>query len=80
MRMGLDWISVFACPKNTCEPNSDYLVYTYTGSRIEGHATIGPDAIGAEDSWPLKPGRYVVRLLPDDGVLSVAESKVFTVS
>ncbi|MEV0040264.1 endonuclease/exonuclease/phosphatase family protein [Streptomyces sp. NPDC050804] len=78
--MGLDWISVFACPKNKCEPNSDYLVYTYTGSRIEGHGEIGPDSIGAEDSWPLKPGRYVVRLLPDDGLLSVAESKVFTVS
>jgi Endonuclease/Exonuclease/phosphatase family len=78
--MGLDWISVFACPKDKCKPNSDYLVYTYTGSRIEGHGRIGPDSIGAEDSWPLKPGKYVVRLLPDDGLLSVAESKVFTVS
>ncbi|SDI59445.1 hypothetical protein SAMN05421869_106213 [Nonomuraea jiangxiensis] len=78
--MGLDWISVFACPKDGCEPTSGYLVYTYTGSRIEGHGTIGPRSIGAADSWPLPPGRYVVRLLPDDGLVSVADSRVFTVS
>lgn len=72
--MGPDWISVFARPENRCEPNSDYLVYACTGSRIEGRGTIGPDSIGAEGAWPVRPGTYVVRLLPDGAVLSVAQS------
>lgn len=37
-------------------------------------------ATGAAGSRPLHPGKYVVRLLPDDGTVSVAESKVFTVT
>ncbi|MEV6864914.1 endonuclease/exonuclease/phosphatase family protein [Streptosporangium subroseum] len=78
--MGLDWVSVFACPAGKCKDSSEYLVYTYTASAIEGHAKIGPHSIGSEDSWPLPPGQYVVRLLPDDGVLSVAQSAMFTVT
>nr|WP_239097495.1 endonuclease/exonuclease/phosphatase family protein [Asanoa ferruginea] len=71
--MGLDWISVF----KQGDGNDAYLVYAYTHSEIEGRLTIGADGIG---DWPLPPGRYVVRLLPDDGLRSVAESKPFTVS
>ncbi|GIF77751.1 hypothetical protein Asi02nite_72690 [Asanoa siamensis] len=71
--MGLDWISIY----RQGDGNDAYLVYAYTGSRIEGRLTIGPDGIG---EWPLPPGRYVARLLPDDGLRSVAESKPFTVS
>ncbi|WP_176985284.1 endonuclease/exonuclease/phosphatase family protein [Asanoa ishikariensis] len=70
--MGLDWISVFRAG----DGNDAYLAYAYTGSLIEGRLSIGPDGIG---DWPLPPGRYVVRLLPDDGLRSVAESKPFTV-
>jgi endonuclease/exonuclease/phosphatase family metal-dependent hydrolase len=78
--MALDWISVFACPAGKpCDDTSNYLDYIYTGTRIAGRATIGPDAIGAADNWPLAPGRYVVRLLPDDGYRSVAQSAQFTV-
>ncbi|GAA4559901.1 endonuclease/exonuclease/phosphatase family protein [Planotetraspora kaengkrachanensis] len=78
--MGLDWVSVYACPGGECADTSEYLVYTYTDSRIEGQAKIGPKAIGADSSWPLAPGKYVVRLLPDDGLVSVAQSAVFTVT
>ncbi|GAA1308960.1 endonuclease/exonuclease/phosphatase family protein [Planotetraspora silvatica] len=78
--MGLDWVSVYACPGGKCQDTSEYLVYTYTGSAIEGQAKIGPKSIGADSSWPLPPGRYVVRLLPDDGVVSVAQSAMFTVT
>jgi hypothetical protein len=58
------------------DADDSYLVYAYTRSEIEGRLTIGPDGIG---DWPLPPGRYVVRLLPDDGLRSVAESAPFAV-
>jgi hypothetical protein len=31
-------------------------------------------------SWPLPAGQYVVRLMPDDGYVSVAESARFTIT
>jgi hypothetical protein len=77
--MGLDWVSVFRCPATGCEDDSQYLVYIYTESAIEGRASIGPDSIEGYASWPLPAGRYVVRLLPDDGLRSVAESAQFQV-
>jgi hypothetical protein len=77
--MGLDWVSVFRCATTKCAPNSDYLVYSYTGSRIEGQVPIGPASIEGNETWPLPPGRHVARLLPDDGLRSVAQSKVFEV-
>lgn len=69
--MGLDWISVYRAGDE-----NDAYGYAYTGSVIEGRITIGPDGIG---DWPLPPGQYVLRLLPDDGLRDVAESKPFTV-
>ncbi|GII54629.1 hypothetical protein Pth03_30180 [Planotetraspora thailandica] len=78
--MGLDWVSVYACPAGTCTDTSEYLVYAYTDSEIEGHTVIGPTSIGADSSWPVPPGQYVVRLLPDDGLVSVAQSAVFSVT
>jgi hypothetical protein len=67
--MGLDWISVFACPKDNCKPDTDYLVYTYTGSspaETRGRALLVPSgrhgrrrASKADDSRP-KIGIYAI--------------------
>jgi endonuclease/exonuclease/phosphatase family metal-dependent hydrolase len=78
--MALDWIGVFACPAaGPCGSTSDYLVYVYTGTRIAGTAAIDRHAWLADQDWPLAPGQYVLRLLPDDGLRMVAESPRFTV-
>ncbi|WP_433381180.1 endonuclease/exonuclease/phosphatase family protein [Actinoplanes sp. CA-142083] len=66
--MGLDWIAVYRVGADA----ADYLTYEYTGGRVEGGLTI--------DSGSLSPGRYVLRLLPDDGYRAVAESRPFTVA
>jgi hypothetical protein len=51
-------------------------VYEYTHSSIEGTGTLGKRAAGA---WPIKPGRYDVRLLVDDGYTRAAVSAPFEV-
>lgn len=78
--MGLDWISIFRCTTAGCADNTQYLLYAYTGSAIEGRLSIGPGAIEGNGTWPLPPGRYVARLLPDDGLRSVAESPAFRIA
>jgi hypothetical protein len=51
--------------------NGAYLVYEYTKTAIEGSTTIG--------SGPLRPGRYEVRYLLDDGYSSRARSPRFRI-
>ena len=43
---------------------------------------IGPGKAtqAGNESWPLLAGDYVVRLLPDDGYISVAVSTPFTIT
>jgi Endonuclease/Exonuclease/phosphatase family len=80
---GLDWIGLFPCRANGhCGDNSTYLLYQYTGTRIEGSLSIGKERGGFEGSsapWPLPPGRYVARLLIDDSYVSIGESAQFTI-
>jgi len=78
--MALDWIGVFRCDTTGCGTPFDYLVYVYTGTRIQGRTVIGADALAGAESWPLPAGQYIVRLLPDDGYRSVARSARFTVN
>jgi len=54
-----------------------YATYVYVDARPEGEARIG--AATAECCWPLPPGRYVVRLVRDDGYEVLAESAPFDV-
>jgi endonuclease/exonuclease/phosphatase family metal-dependent hydrolase len=79
--MGLDWIGIFRCHRVKCAGNGGYLLYTYTRTRIEGHGAIGPSAATLEGavSWPLPPGKYVVRLLVDDSYISIAHSRHFRI-
>jgi hypothetical protein len=41
---------------------------------------IGPDSFEGAESWPLPAGTYVVRLMPDDGYVSVATSARLTIT
>ena len=78
--MKWDWIAAFPagdgadhpraenCPTGYCG-NGNYIGYRYTQASIEGSTTIRP----------LKPGRYDVRLLLDDGYTRAAISEPFEV-
>jgi hypothetical protein len=86
--MRWDWVSVFPaggklprqsiCDAGYCG-NDDYLLYEYTHTQIQGSTTITKDSLVGNGSWPLKPGRYEIRLLLDDGYRAVARSKPFRV-
>lgn len=57
-----DWIGVY---ERGADPNVDsYLTWFYTRSTIQGSGTLDADS---EGPWPLRPGRYSVYLLSDDG-------------
>ena len=72
----LDWIAVYDAE---APPGSeDYLAYGYVAARSSGELEL--DAQSLDAGWPLPPGRYVVRLLADDGYELLAESGVFTVA
>lgn len=84
-----DWMGVFApgrgpaqnaeeCDAGLCG-NGHYLLYDYTGSRIQGSALIGPASFAGYRSWPLKVGTYEIRLLMDDGYRLLAISNSFKV-
>ena len=53
------------------------LAWVYTKAKPEGHAVI--DESTSEWGWPLQPGKYVVRLIKDDGYEALAESEMFVV-
>lgn len=71
----LDWIAIFDAdaPKDS----EDYVAYGYLGARSSGDLQL--NAKTADYGWPLPPGRYVARLLEDDGYELLAESAPFTV-
>jgi endonuclease/exonuclease/phosphatase family metal-dependent hydrolase len=79
--MGFDWIGIFRCSRVKCAGNGGYLLYTYTRTTIEGHGVIGPSSATLEGavSWPLRPGRYVARLLVDDSYRSIGHSPRFRI-
>ena len=71
-----DYVAVFHAenPAN----NEDALAWTYIDAAPHGHLELGKN--NAEWGWPLAPGKYVVRLLKDDGYDSLAESAVFQIN
>ncbi|HSS68763.1 MAG TPA: endonuclease/exonuclease/phosphatase family protein, partial [Nocardioidaceae bacterium] len=78
--MALDWISVFRCQHGKCDPTSGYLTYDYTHTRIEGTLRISRHDAQVEGSdWPLPPGKYIARLLVDDGYVVAGRSKRFSI-
>jgi endonuclease/exonuclease/phosphatase family metal-dependent hydrolase len=87
--MKFDWVSIFKArnkpgpPQENCSAgvcgNGTYLLYEYTGARIAGSTTFSADSEVGYATWPLRPGRYEVRLLLDDGYRSVATSPPFRI-
>jgi exonuclease III len=87
--MKYDWLSIFkprkgpGPPQENCSAgvcgNGDYLLYEYTGAAIEGSTTFSSDSEVGYATWPLRPGRYEVRLLLDDGYRSIATSQPFRI-
>jgi endonuclease/exonuclease/phosphatase family metal-dependent hydrolase len=74
-----DWVAVYRCADQVCEPTSEYLVWAYTDAAIEGHLEIGPDSFDGIETWPLPAGHYIVRLLVDDSFIDLATSRKFTI-
>lgn len=67
-------------PENQGELNEDtqqYLTYGYVDARSSGRMLLGPETVEAD--WPLPPGRYMARLLLDDGYEVLAETTPFTI-
>ena len=69
-----DWVGIY---KRGANPNvAWYILWEYTQASVEGRLTFDKDAHGP---WPLKPGKYSVYLLEDDGYHKLAGGN-FTVA
>ena len=69
-----DWVGVFEA---TGPDERRFLTWGYVDARSSGEMQLS--SATAEEGWPLPPGRYVVRLLLDDGFGLLAESAPFFV-
>jgi exonuclease III len=69
-----DWVAVYA--KDATDKGS-YLAWAHLDAGIEGTTTL--DASDAVEGRPLPPGRYVARLMIDDGFGLLAESVPFEI-
>lgn len=69
-----DWIGIYEA---TATDERSHVTWAYINSRSSGEMELS--AANARDGWPLAPGRYVARLLLDDGYGLLAESEPFTV-
>lgn len=72
----LDWIAIFAA--GSPPDSEDYLAYGYIDARSSGMLALDEETV--DFGWPLPPGRYVARLLEDDGYEVLAASEVFAVA
>jgi hypothetical protein len=75
----LDWVSFFPCHA-TCAGPGSYTIYRYTRATVVGSARFGrDDYLGYGAVTSLRPGRYVARLLTDDGYHAIGVSKQFRI-
>lgn len=70
-----DYVAVYPADRIAAYENG--LAWTYLDARPAGQVQL--DADSAEWGWPLAPGRYVIRLLKDDGYEQLAASAQFSV-
>jgi endonuclease/exonuclease/phosphatase family metal-dependent hydrolase len=71
-----DWIVVFDADAPV--DAQDYRAYAYVNAESSGRLELGAHTLEGGE-WPLPPGRYVVRLLEDDGFTLLAESAPFEI-
>ena len=81
-----DWVGVYPAtdadvPTDDSIPDDsgDYVLYEYTHTGVEGTGRIAATSQTGSGTWPLKPGRYELRLMVDDGYRTIARSTPFTV-
>jgi endonuclease/exonuclease/phosphatase family metal-dependent hydrolase len=67
-----DWLGLYAARE---ADQRNYIAFIYTGGAIEGAMTFDEGAIG----HPLDPGRYEIRLMRDDGYMTLAVTPPFEV-
>jgi endonuclease/exonuclease/phosphatase family metal-dependent hydrolase len=70
-----DYVSVVHL--ETGAASEDGLAWSYVEALPEGELVL--DDSNAEWGWPLPPGKYVIRLMKDDGYEALAESSIFEV-
>ena len=69
-----DWVVIY--PSESTDKEA-YLAWAHVDARIEGEMSLG--ASHAVADWPLPAGRYVARLMTDDGFELLAESAPFEI-
>ena len=69
-----DWVAIY--PEGSTDKEA-YLAWAHVDARIEGETAL--DAPQAVAGWPLPAGRYVARLMTDDGYELLAESAPFEI-
>ena len=75
----LDWVSLFRCHVR-CDGPGGYTIYRYTKTAVEGSLTFGrDDYLGYGSVKSLAPGRYIARLLTDDGYHAIGKSPRFRI-
>jgi endonuclease/exonuclease/phosphatase family metal-dependent hydrolase len=71
-----DWIAIYCENIKTSddyyklEQNTSYLLYKYTCAKVSGKLVFDESSKG--NGWPLRPGKYKIYLLLDDGYTSLA--------
>lgn len=71
-----DWIALFPAEAPP-DAREGYAVWAYLGARSTGRMTLS--AATVEEGWPPAAGRYVLRLLEDDGFRLLAQSVPFSI-
>jgi hypothetical protein len=75
----LDWVSFFRC-RATCAGPGGYTIYRYTDTAVVGSVRFGRDNyLNYGSVKKLEPGRYVARLLTDDGYHAIGVSPRFRI-
>lgn len=75
-----DWIALYPEATVTAhdyyrpEVKTSYLTYAYTRGKRSGHLQLNHQSKG--EGWPLKPGKYKIHLLLDDGYTSLASASI----
>ncbi len=82
-----DWVGLYEAtdaevPTDGSIPDDsgDYRFYEYTRTEVEGEGRLTETSQAGSGKWPLKPGRYELRLMVDDGYETIARSEAFTVT